>query len=127
MSNSTAIALITASCISGLFCLQYIAKMAADVSQEIVSGVSRGQPMSIEWRWLMLLHFYVPYAMAAVGCPVVVGAVNVTIAEYAADARVELLAYLVVLFAAISAVGWLLGATLHFTYFRSLLRQAEAD
>jgi len=127
MSSSTAIALITAAGFSGFFCFQYTAKMAADLCQEIVSGVSQGQPMSIKWRWLMLLHYYVPYAMAAVVCAVGIAAVNVTIAQYAPDGGVKSLAYLFAILSGTSAVGWLLGGTVHFIYFRSLLREAEAN
>jgi len=127
MSNSTAIALIIASGFSGLFCVQYISKMANDLASEIVTGVTQGNSVPIKWRWLMLNQFWVPYAITAVGCAVGIAAVNMKIAEYAADAGVKPLAYLVAFFGVVYASGWLLTGASEYVYFRSVLRQAEAD
>ena len=127
MSSSTALALIIASTLAGLYCFQYISNLANEVAAEVITGVVRGNPVPTKWRWLMLHQQWVPYAASAMACGAAVAAVNVTIADHATDAGVKPLAYLIAFLGAVAALGWVLTGVSEFIYFRSVLRQAEAD
>jgi predicted secreted protein len=127
MSDSTTIALIIASFFPGTFAIFYISKMTNDVGNEIVTGVIRGIPISTKARWLVLHQTWVGYVLGAVGCGVMIAALNVQIAAHATDAGIQTLAYMAAFFGAFAAIIWVLGAVSGFIYYRSVLRQAEAD
>lgn len=61
MSNSTALALITASFLPAFFCFHYITKLANDVAMEIETGVVRGIPISSGYRRIMLYQIWSGY------------------------------------------------------------------
>jgi len=127
MSDSTALALIIASFFPGGFLVFYLTKMANDISHEIVAGVVRGSPASTTYRWILLYQTWLGYALAAMGACVFVAALNVKIAVQATDRGVEAVAYLAAFFFALIAFSWLVGAVSELIYYRSVLRQAEAD
>ena len=63
MSNSTALALITASFLPAFFCFHYITKLANDVAMEIETGVVRGVPISSGYRRIMLYQIWSGYGL----------------------------------------------------------------
>jgi len=57
----------------------------------------------------------------------IVAAVNLKIGSATSDEGVKTLAYLGVFIGALVAIGWSLAAAMDVSYFRSILREAEAD
>jgi len=127
MSDSTAIALIIASFFPGGFLVFWMSKLANDVGAEIVAGVIRGNPMPTKQRWLVFYQTWLGYVSGTVGACVLAAAVNVQIAAHVTDTGVETVAYLAAFFFALIAFSWLLSGVSEFIYYRSVLRQAEAD
>ena len=127
MSTSATIALIIATSFLGLFVFFYITKMANDLGAEILVGTMGGHPVSTKHRWLALYGTWTGYVMGAVVCSILGAAVNVVVATHVTDAGVKALAYLAALFGAVAALGLVLQGVTALGYYRSVLRQSEAD
>jgi hypothetical protein len=122
MSDSTAIALSMASFFVSLVCFYYLSKLANDVGTQIVSGA-----VSRKYGRLTLNQTWTGYVLGAVAAAVFSGVVNLQIADYAGDAGARRIAHMAAFFGFVGALSWLLSGMLAFTYYLSVLRQAEAD
>jgi hypothetical protein len=126
MSDPTALALTITSFFLGVFTYLYVIRWAHSVTVAIISGVIGGMPVPPDWRWLMLYNKWFPLLATAVAGGAFVSGVNMKIASLSEDPGVKAVGYLVALFAALVALGCLLGGAAEFAYLRSVLRQAEA-
>ena len=125
MSNSTALALITASFLPAFFCFHYITKLANDVAMEIETGVVRGIPISSGYRRIMLYQIWSGYGLGAITCAIFAAILNLRIAANVDDVDIKTVAYLAAVMAGIGAVGYAANGVLEFLHYRSVLRQVE--
>jgi hypothetical protein len=126
MSNSIAIALISATTFAACFCFQYASKLANDAGAEVATGLIRGVPITRTYRGIMLYQVWVGYVTMAVACGIFMAFTNLQVAAQVLDAQVKALAYLGAAMGAVGSLGWLLNAISTLIHFRSLMRQHEA-
>jgi len=127
MSNEVALALVAASTFPGFLCYICTAAMANSLPGQIISGVAKGIPIPIEWRWRLLYQRWVYYVGAGIGVSLVVAVFNFKVAGLAADGGVQAVAYLVAFLAALVATGWLLSSISELAYFRRTLKETTND
>jgi hypothetical protein len=126
MSNTVAIALISATSFSAFFCFQYVTNLANNAGAEVATGVVGGIPITRTYRGIMLYQVWIGYVTGAVACLILMGFVNLQVAGQVTDTQVKALAYLGAAMGAVGSLGVLLNSISALVHFRSLLRQAEA-
>jgi hypothetical protein len=127
MPTSTALALLVATSFVGFLCFPYVSRMANDTGHQVVTGVVDGKSVPLSYRWILLHQIWVSnvlIAVAAVSFTVVVG---VYVARHVAEPGVRLIAYFGAFLGGTGAFSWVVAGVSEFLYFRSVLRQAEAD
>ena len=127
MSSSTAIGLIIANFLPGIFVYFYITKLANDSGAMIVTGVVDGTPVSMKYRWVMLHQTYSGYVLGAVAGGFMAALVNLRIADHVIDVDIKRLAYVAVVMTGTASFAWVVYGISEFILFRSLLREAESD
>jgi len=127
MSDFPALALIFSSFFAGAYLFFHLTKLANEVGAEVATGMACGVPVSTERRRMLLYGTWPFYVLGAVACILFFALANLRIAGLVADPGIRQLAYLAALIGAIAASTWLLVGPLEVSYYRSLLRQAEAD
>jgi len=127
MSTSTAIALIIANFLPGIFVYFYISKLANDSGAMIVTGVVDGAPVSMKYRWVMLHQTYSGYVLGAVAGGFMLALVNLRIADNVVDIDIKRLAYVAAVITGTAALAWVAYGISEFILFRSVLREAESD
>ena len=127
MSNTTAIALITANFALLFFCYHYIAKLTNDVATEVETGVIQGIPISLKYRRIRLYQVWSGYALGAVTCAIFLTVVSMHVAGSVDDAGVKAVAHVAAAVGVVGALGFASNGLLEFFHYRSTLRQAEAD
>jgi len=127
MSSSTAIGLIIANFLPGIFVYFYITKLANDSGAMIVTGVVDGTPVSMKYRWVMLHQTYSGYVLGAVAGGFMAALVNLRIADHVIDVDIKRLAYVAVVMTGTASFAWVVYGISEFILFRSVLREAESD
>jgi hypothetical protein len=127
MSDSTAIALIIANFLPLLFIYYCFCRSLRNISSEIVTGVVGGVRVPTMYRWILLFQHWLGQVTAVIGCALVLVIMNVIIASYETSASVTTLAYVPVFVGGVTAIGWIGTAIVEMSYYRSVIRQAEAD
>jgi len=128
MSDSTAIALITANFVPIVFVYYYLTKRADDLAAGIVTGVVRGVRVPTQYRTILLYHSWVGLAMGAMSCALLGVLLNVVIARAVTEGDVRTLAYVTAWIDVCGVGGWAFDAIFELRYYRSvLLRQAESE
>jgi len=127
MSNEHAIALIMGIFIPGMFLYVFLDRTYQNRLDAVATGFVRGVRMSAKYRELLLYSRLLPFILVVVSPLVFWGIGMMLLARTVADEDVRLLAYIAVFLNACGAAGWLFIGTAQVFYFRSILRQAEAD
>ena len=127
MSTTAALALISATFLTGGFYFFYLMKLTVDLGHQIVTGLVRGVPISINYRWLLFYSVWVFYILGAVVAGIVLALVNVKIAHYATDPGVRPVAYLVAFVFGIGTGTVALTGLTAFLHHRSTLRESQRD
>lgn len=126
MSTTTAIALITANFIPGMFMYFHLSKRADDVGAMVTTGVVDGTPVPLKYRWVILNQSYSGYVFGAVACAIFLVLTNLRIAAEVSNADTARLAYVAAVVGGTGAVAWLAYFFTEYTLYRSFLRDAEA-
>jgi hypothetical protein len=126
MSDLTGLAAISTLFLTSAFVFMIITRMTNDLGDQIVTGLIRDHPISIEQRWLMLYSRWIAYAMTAVGVPLFLALAAAMMANHAGGADSRLLGRLAAFLLTTAGSTWLILGSVHFISYRSLLRQADA-
>lgn len=105
----------------------YVTKMTNDLAVQIVTGIMDGSPISTQQRRFLLYQTWAGYAVALVGLGIFLAAAQTQLAGSVADESVKTLGWLAAIVAALGSVNWLLNGAAEFLYYRSVVREAEAD
>lgn len=127
MSNAHAIALIMGLFIPAVLVYVLLDRTYQNRLDAVATGIAQGVQAPAGYRELLLYTRLVPFVAVVVSPLMFWGIGFLMLAEEIADGSARLLAYLAVFVIACAVLGWLSLCTVQFFYFRSLLRQAEAD
>jgi hypothetical protein len=127
MSNEHAIALIMGLFIPALLVYVFLDRTYQNRLDAVATGLVQGVRAPAKYRELLLYTRLLPFVAVVVSPLLFWGIGWMLLAREIVDEDIRLLAYLAVFVVACAAVGWLSLCTVQFFYFRSVLRQAEAD
>jgi len=127
MSNAHAIALIMGLFIPASLVYVLLDRTYQNRLDAVATGIAQRVQAPAGYRELLLYTRLVPFVAVVVSPLMFWGIGFLMLAEEIADGRARLLAYLAVFVIACAVLGWLSLCTVQFFYYRSLLRQAEAD
>jgi hypothetical protein len=96
-------------------------------SEAVVTGIRRGVPISIAHRRFLLINSWFLVIAFAAAFQFVYALGYMVIAKGASAEDVKLYGYLAVAFSLIGGLTWILFGPIWYNYFKSVLRQAEAD
>lgn len=92
---------------------------------EIASGVVKGVAVSVEHRWLMLVHTYLALNMAGILFLGALALIMFRLAESAASASAESLGYALAVVAGFGAASWPILTASYVVFCVRLLRAAK--
>jgi len=127
MSTSTAFALLVANTLVAVYLVFHLSTMAVHVATEIVTGVSGGRPLPLKYRWIMLHQTWSSYTCGAFGIAALATMVDFGLAGYVTGSNIKVVALGAVFFGATTTFAVMMAGILEYAYYRSVLRQAEAD
>jgi phage shock protein PspC (stress-responsive transcriptional regulator) len=112
--------------------MAFIAKLAADKSAGIVTGVLHGKPVSPGVREGMLFGMWLPWQALVVGIAAFLTLTQLEMANHLTDANVRVLAYLFAFFSSVAGTFALVISAIALPGYRAKVRrdaqrQAEAD
>jgi hypothetical protein len=110
-----------------LFGLFYILKGTSAVAIQIATGVADGTPIPMVARKKWLYTLYVPYAATGVSAGAFFTLAFMQLAGHVEDPDARLVAHLGAFLTAFGGLSFLVNGTVSTLFYRSLLRQAEAD
>ena len=127
MPNLIAASLIFFLGVMALFCFLYISKAAMAVAILIVTGVTDGTPVPMAARKKWLYSFYVPYAAFGGVAGVFLTLAWMQLAGHVEDPGARLVAHVGAFLTAFGGLSFLINGTASTLFYRSILRQSEAD
>ena len=127
MSTTAALALISATFVTGGFVYVLVMKLQFDEFKEVLMGAIRGVPVSVKTRSMFLYLAWSSYTIILIILGVVLSVINVKIAEYAIDPGIRPVAHLVAFVFGIGAVGPVLNGVMSFFVARSALRESPGN
>ena len=127
MSDLIGLIAITFFGFMGCFCIFFVSKLTNDLGAQIVTGRIGDSPISTKTRSVMLHQMWAPYGTGAVSAAVLLAVAELRMADHVSGAGIKLVAHLIAFVGSVAAVMWLVGGTVAFLHYRSILRQAEAD
>jgi hypothetical protein len=110
-----------------LFCFFYILKGTSAVAIQIVTGVADGTPIPMAARKKWLYTLYVPYAATGVAAGAFFTLAWMQLAGHVEDPDGRLVAHLGAFLTAFGGLSFLVNGTASTLFYRSMLRQADAD
>ena len=93
----------------------------------VATGFVCGVQVSVRYRELLFYSRVLPFILVVVSPLFFCGIAMMLLARTVADGDIRLLAYIAAFLNACGAAGWLSIGAAQVVYFRSMLRQAEAD
>lgn len=127
MSNVISIGIIGALLIGATFLLYVIGIGINSKGGEIASGVVRGVPMSIDFRWLTLFQIQVPLVLLSGVFSLLVGFVFQQIAANIEDPKVHGLAMMCSLMYFVTAFLILAAGSIGTLHLASMVRKSTRD
>jgi hypothetical protein len=127
MSDSTAIFVMLALFFGGMPVYAVLDRTYQNQLEAVATGMVRGVRVTASYRQFILYTRLIPF-IGVVVSPLAFGAIGwMLLARELVDEDVRLAAQLAAYLHAAGVLGWLSLGTMQVFYFRSLLRQAEAD
>jgi len=128
MSNFQAIGMIMAIVVANMPIYFVVDRWIQERSDAIVGGTFRGVPVSLQHRWIILQHSWIPSVAGLIGFESIMAAGFIVIGRNVDTEEVELFAYLIAFLLFVAAtLGGLAQGLLSYHRLRSVLRQAESD
>jgi len=128
MSSFQALAMIMAIIVANMPIYFVVERSMQERAHAVISGVFRGVPISLQHRWFMFQHSWVPSVAGLIGFESIVAMGFIVIGRHAETEEVKLFAYLNGFVLLVGPVlGGLGQGMLSYSRLRSVLRQAEAD
>ena len=128
MSNFQALAMIMVIGVANMPIYYVVERLMQERAHAVISGVSRGAPISHQHRWFIFQHSWVPSVAGLIGFESVVAIGFIVIGRHVETEEVKLFAYLNGFVLLVGPVlGGLAQGMLSYNRLTSLLRQAETD
>ena len=127
MTEFTTIILIMAFTFADLYIYILLERLRKERENEIVTGVVQGVPVSNQHRRMLLYFSWAVPVVMQIGIRLISIAVYWSIAQSVSAERPRFIALAFGFMGAVGGFTYLAFTPLWLTYFRSVLRQAEAD
>jgi hypothetical protein len=124
MSIGISLALTIATLLAGGTIFFFLSRLAETSATDLVSGVSKGAPLPLKYRWTLLHQYWLNYALGAMFVSAFGAAALLTIREHTPDLLVQRLALFGAFLGGVSSFAWMIDGIAEYIYYRSVLRKA---